>query len=138
MSELAGSERPARRNQLGKPNKLTRAEEFRAVLEARCRVSGAFSLARVLPNNRPLARLGLIVSRKVAPRAIDRNRYKRIVREAFRAAHAQMPMVDIVFQQKTDLRKQNNREIRRELDGLLRESAKRFAIPAGFVYPITA
>lgn len=127
MSELTGSKLPARRGQASKLNKLTRAEDYRAILGARCRLSGAVSLVRVLPNNRPLARLGVIVSRKVARRAVDRNRYKRLVREAFRAAQPQMPMVDIVFQQKGDLRKQNNHEVRNELDRLLCESVKRFA-----------
>nr|WP_242469397.1 ribonuclease P protein component [Rhabdochromatium marinum] len=35
------------------------------------------------------SRLGLAISRKVAPRAVDRNRIKRIVRESFRLAQAQ-------------------------------------------------
>jgi ribonuclease P protein component len=135
VSDLAGSKPPARRGQAGKPNKLTRAEDYRAILGARWRLSGPVSLVRVLPNNRPLPRLGLIVSRKVARRAVDRNRYKRLVREAFRAAHSQMPMVDIVFQQKSDLRKQNNREVRKELDRLLCESVKRFANPSGLGIP---
>jgi len=136
VSELTGSEQPARRGKRGKPNKVTRAEEYRAILVgARCRLSGGVSLVRVLPNNRSLARLGLIVSRKVAPRAVDRNRYKRLVREAFHAARSQMPLVDIVFQQKNDLRKQNNREIRKELDRLLGESVERFANPSGLGIP---
>ena len=79
-----------------------------------------------LPNARPAARLGLIVSRKAAPRAVDRNRCKRLAREAFRAVRTRLPAVDIVFQQKNDLRKMDNAVIRAELNRLLRDVAARF------------
>jgi hypothetical protein len=39
---------------------------------------------------------------------------------------ARLPAVDIVFQQKNDLRKMGNSDIRRELDSLLRDVAARF------------
>ena len=110
----------------GKPNKLARPDEYRAVLAAECRLAGNNFFIRALPTTRAAARLGLIASRKAAPRAVDRNRGKRLAREAFRAARAQLPAVDIVFQQKNDLRKSGNPVIRRELDRLLREVAARF------------
>ncbi len=37
------------------------------------------------------ARLGLAVSRKVDPRAVGRNRIKRVLRDAFRHVRAQLP-----------------------------------------------
>lgn len=37
------------------------------------------------------ARLGLAVSRKVDPRAVGRNRIKRVLRDAFRHQRAQLP-----------------------------------------------
>ncbi len=39
---------------------------------------------------------------------------------------AKLPAVDVVFQQKNDLRKYGNLAIRRELDRLLRDVAARF------------
>ncbi|MFT4197984.1 MAG: ribonuclease P protein component [Pseudoxanthomonas sp.] len=44
-----------------------------------------------------LPRLGLAVSRKVDPRAVGRNRIKRVLREAFRQLRAQLPAGDYVI-----------------------------------------
>lgn len=108
------------------PDKLTKPEEFRAALAAPCRISSRNFLVRALANSLTLARLGLVASRKAAPRSVDRNRGKRLAREAFRAARAGLPAVDIVFQQKNNLRKSSNPVIRSELDQLLRDVAARF------------
>jgi ribonuclease P protein component len=43
------------------------------------------------------ARLGLAVSRKVDPRAVGRNRIKRVLRAEFRKLRLQLPNGDFVF-----------------------------------------
>jgi ribonuclease P protein component len=43
------------------------------------------------------ARLGLAVSRRQAPTAVERNRIKRIVRESFRRSAEALAAVDIVI-----------------------------------------
>lgn len=116
------------------PRKLTRAAEFRAVLAAGVGADGVYSAYRKSGNGFILragantldgARLGLIVSRKAARRAVDRNRAKRLAREAFRAARASLPAVDVVLQLKNDLRQSNNATVRREIEYLLRNLAQR-------------
>lgn len=134
MARLEGT---AERGSTDNPNKLTRPDEYRAALAAECRMSSRNFLVRALVNSRPAARLGLIASRKAAPRSVDRNRGKRLTREAFRAARPDLPAVDIVFQQKNNLRKMSNPLIRSELDRLLHDVAARFGSVAS-VIPINS
>ena len=44
------------------------------------------------------ARLGIIASTRAARRAVDRNRFKRMAREAFRQARHRLGGVDVVIQ----------------------------------------
>lgn len=130
------------------PHKLTQASEFKAVLAADCRLSGKNYLLRAGAGFNagdafnPLsgARLGLIASRKAARRSVDRNRGKRIAREAFRAVRATLPAVDVVLQLKNDLRKSGNAELRKELDRLLRDLTARYGVfqPARLTQPTQA
>lgn len=48
------------------------------------------------PNGLALARLGIVTGKKVAPRAVDRNRVKRIVREVFRLWRPRLSGFDVV------------------------------------------
>lgn len=50
------------------------------------------------PNDLTHARLGIIASKRVAPRAVDRNRGKRLIREAFRKLRHRFGGLDIVVQ----------------------------------------
>ena len=44
------------------------------------------------------ARIGIIASKRAAPRAVDRNRAKRLVREVFRLMRARLGGTDVVVQ----------------------------------------
>lgn len=46
--------------------------------------AGVFLRVHAKPNNLGYSRLGLIVAKKIARRAVVRNKVKRIIREAFR------------------------------------------------------
>ena len=46
----------------------------------------------------PSARLGLVVPKRGTPRAHQRNRVKRLVRESFRHEAATLPCADMVVQ----------------------------------------
>lgn len=65
-------------------------------------------------NNCSHARLGLAISKKVLPKAVQRNRIKRILRESFRTKN-ELPHIDLVFLAKHNIASQDNRSI---LNGL--------------------
>lgn len=52
----------------------------------------------VRPNDQSHARIGIIASKRVASRAVDRNRAKRLVREAFRKLRHRLGGIDVVVQ----------------------------------------
>ena len=60
-------------------------------------------------------RLGLAIARKAAPRAVDRNRIKRLIRESFRHNQQRLPPVDLVFYGMPGLHGMNNEQLRATL-----------------------
>ena len=60
-------------------------------------------------------RLGLAIARKAAPRAVDRNRIKRQIRENFRHNQQRLPPVDLVFYGMPGLHGMNNEQLRATL-----------------------
>jgi len=107
--------------------RLCKRHEYEAVFAHGRVVSSRLYVVRVKPNNLSRARLGLIAGKKALPRAVDRNRGKRLVREVFRQAHQDLMAMDIVVQLRADLARRNNATARRDLLDLFAELDRRQA-----------
>jgi ribonuclease P protein component len=98
---------------------LRQPAQFQAVLSSGLRVSSRNFVARALANDADAPRLGMIAGKKAAPRAVDRNRAKRLIREIFRAAAPRFGAYDVTVQLRSDLRAIENPAVRAELHTLL-------------------
>jgi ribonuclease P protein component len=73
-----------------KEARLRTPGEFRRVYTSGARYEGHFMTAFVERNGLDRHRLGVTVSRKTSTRAVQRNRAKRLLREAFRLSGAEL------------------------------------------------
>jgi len=100
--------------------RLTTQAQFEAVLIHGRRSGSRSFLARAIPNEGCGARLGLIVGKKAAPRAVDRNRVKRLVRIVHRQLLGELDAMDVVVQLRGSPRGRDNVALFKELQDLLR------------------
>ncbi|MCA3182375.1 MULTISPECIES: ribonuclease P protein component [unclassified Cupriavidus] len=80
-----------------KAARLTKTDEFSSVFALRPRRRSTHFVLYVRPNGQSQARLGIVVGKKFAPRAAERNLVKRMVRELFRSRQAQFAGRDILL-----------------------------------------
>lgn len=79
------------------------------------KINHAWVTLYIRPNQLTHARMGLLVSKKAAKRAVARNRIKRLVRESFRAHLPQLKCVDIVVVARNKMQDADNKQIFLEL-----------------------
>ena len=86
--------------------RLTSKKDYEQVFKrAQKTVSSEFIVLHK-KSNAETARLGLAISKKVLPLAVQRNRIKRLLRESFR--NREHPLVDVVFLAKKGIADKNN------------------------------
>ena len=102
-----------------KKAKLIKTDEFSSVFNFRKRIFANFLAFHYQPNHSYLPRLGLVVGKKVAKHAVDRNYMRRVLREFFRVQqHAINPM-DLVIRVQKKFEKKDFLQIKQEFDALI-------------------
>jgi ribonuclease P protein component len=78
---------------LPKTSRIAKSAEFRLVYSEGKRFDGRFMTLFLRPNNLEIQRLGVTASKKGIGKAHDRNRAKRLLREAFRLSKAELDAI---------------------------------------------
>ena len=104
---------------------LRKSSDFERVLRSGYRSVSENFVLRGLRNTEAYPRLGIIAGRKTAPRAVDRNRAKRLIREVFREFARELGTQDVAIQLRGDLRSHVNNAIREELHSVFEKFVRR-------------
>ncbi|MBL8446057.1 MAG: ribonuclease P protein component [Zoogloeaceae bacterium] len=99
--------------------RLRKTDEYSSVFAFRRAIRGRYLTLHYRPNRLDTARLGLVVAKKLARRAVARNRVKRVCREVFRLSRFELPGVDLVVRLTAPLGDADRDHLRRDLVGLL-------------------
>ena len=101
-----------------KTHKLVNKADYTLTLNQPYKISHKHLLILFKPNQITNARLGLMVGKRVAAQAVDRNRIKRVIRESFRAKQAELKSLDIVVIARRECDTLSKVELRKGLDKL--------------------
>lgn len=96
---------------------------FASIFKKGSRSKDALFLVCAAPSNQAHARLGVNVARKVASKAVARNRIKRQVRETFRQHQQDVANLDVVVIAQTGAGAVDNNTLRSSLRGHLKKIA---------------
>ncbi|MFH4354031.1 MAG: ribonuclease P protein component [Neisseriaceae bacterium] len=102
---------------LKKSDKLLSSKDFSSVFRNRraCVSRGKIKIFYAL-SEQQISRLGLIVSKKVARKAVARNYIKRCLREWFRTNRASLPTGDYIFLTQSQFDASQREQVYQELE----------------------
>ena len=104
--------------------RLLSAGDYGRVFKRNQRFGDRYWTLLVYRSNDSPARLGLAIAKKRAKRAVDRNKLKRIAREAFRLKRSQLYGVELVVMNRDAAASTDNTALRQAFDKLLEKIEK--------------
>lgn len=99
--------------------RLRKTDDYSSVFAFRRAYRGRFFNLHYRPNGGDTARLGVVVAKKLAKRAVLRNLVKRIARDLFRHRRATLPAHDLIVRLAAPPKEASRRELRDDLESLL-------------------
>ena len=101
---------------LSKGNRLLDSQDFGRVFAAGQRSADKYLTILYVPTDRGVSRIGFAVAKKQLPRAVDRNRVRRLARESFRKNQDSLGSLDIVIMARSQASRATNLTLYQSLD----------------------
>ncbi|MHB1946718.1 MAG: ribonuclease P protein component [Gammaproteobacteria bacterium] len=98
--------------------RLVTKADFKSVFDKSNKVAQKHLLVLFKPNQKPHGRIGLIVGKRVANKAVARNQIKRVIRESFRLNQEQLKGLDIIVIARQQCETLNKAKLREGIDRL--------------------
>jgi ribonuclease P protein component len=89
--------RNARSEGYSRQHRFAQRGSFGPVLRSPRKVRGTISILHVAPGRPGISRFGIALTKRLVPRSVDRNRVKRLAREAFRSHPCKAAGLDCVL-----------------------------------------
>lgn len=106
---------------LSKENRLRKRKDFDNIFKNGKAKIGRFIFLKFFKNGLNVSRFGFIVSLKIAPKAVVRNKIKRRLRQVIRNNINKIkPGLDIVITAKPEIVNKSYQEIKNELENLFK------------------
>lgn len=99
-------------------HRLVAQAEFKQVFDNPVKISQQYLMILCRLNQKEHARIGIIVGKRVANNAVDRNRIRRIVRDSFRLNQKKLVGWDIIVIARQQCDTLSREKIRKGIDNL--------------------
>jgi ribonuclease P protein component len=113
---------------LVKQAKMIKTDDFSSVFNFRKRISMQYLAIHYQPNLHQRARLGLVVGKKIAKLAVNRNYMRRVLREFFRTQQHDICHVDLIVRVQKKFTKVDFIQIKQEFDSLIGKINQRVSV----------
>ncbi|MDQ7988820.1 MAG: ribonuclease P protein component [Candidatus Dactylopiibacterium sp.] len=100
--------------------RLCKTDEYSSVFAFRRAVRGRYFVLHYRPSDHSTARLGVVVAKKLARRAVLRNFLKRMAREHFRHARESLPRHDLILRLNAPVVGVSKSELRADMSSIFR------------------
>jgi ribonuclease P protein component len=117
--------RQARPEGYSRRHRFTEQGGFGPVIRGSRKVRGQLAMLHVGPAPQGISRLGVALTRRMIPRAVDRNRVRRLAREVFRRHAAKAAGLDVVLMMRSRLAAEAEAAFVSEFSALLDRGIRR-------------
>ncbi len=99
-------------------HRLTTKADFKSLFDKSDKISQRGLLVLFKPNQKSIARLGLVIAKRYIKRAVDRNKTKRVLRESFRYHQEKLAGLDVIIIARQRCDKLSKQKLREGIDQL--------------------